>query len=475
MKDDTKGALQLKLEESEIDNQNPWGDDALGRSEVAKALTNLISDQESPIVVSLNGRWGTGKTFLLRRWQKQLEIDTYQCVYFNAWEDDFCDDPLTAIIGQLSGIISEGRFKETVERIKETAKPLLMQSSIGVLNRFTGVNLNAVRDEIGENAFQEYTNLREHKDDLKTRLTEFASEVKCQTGHPLVFVIDELDRCRPTFTIELLERVKHIFDVPNVVFVFGINREELCVSIQSVYGKINADIYARRFFDLEFVLPDIDTVAFCRSLTERYQLKPFFDDQRLDDDWFTDFFSVVSRCFGFSLRDMDHCMRTVVFVRKNTEEGQGNEEGQGLQAILLSILVALRLKNSTLYHEFVRGDVKSSEVMDFIDDQIEQTNLDVAIQSDLVKIEAFFYLNDNQHGSRNNSASSISELRDLIKALENDDQKPQMENLSKRTQIADLDRVRNLFNIVNNPSNQNAFRGEIARMSKLIELHQPIT
>ncbi|MDE2846049.1 MAG: hypothetical protein OXO51_05010 [Gemmatimonadota bacterium] len=113
--------------------------------------------------------------------------------------------------------------------------------------------------------------------------------------------------------------------------------------------------------------------------------------------------------------------------------------------------------------------------MDFIDDQIEQTNLDVAIQSDLVKIEAFFYLNDNQHGSRNNSASSISELRDLIKALENDDQKPQMENLSKRTQIADLDRVRNLFNIVNNPSNQNAFRGEIARMSKLIELHQPIT
>lgn len=255
MRDSTEGALQLKLTELEIDEQNPWSDDALNRSEVAKALTNLIRDQGLPFVISLHGRWGTGKTFLLRRWQKQLENEGYQCVYFNAWEDDFCDDPFTAMIGQLSGILNEGRFKESVEKIKEAARPLLVHSSIGVLNKFTGVNLNAVRDELGGSALKEYTNQRRHKDELKTRLTEFASDVRCQTGHPLVFVIDELDRCRPTFTIELLERVKHIFDVPNVVFVFGINKDELCASIRSIYGNINADIYARRFFDMEFVLP----------------------------------------------------------------------------------------------------------------------------------------------------------------------------------------------------------------------------
>ena len=53
------------------------------------------------------------------------------------------------------------------------------------------------------------------------------------TGQPLVFIIDELDRCRPTFAIELLERVKHIFDVPNIVFVFGINRSELVKALDS--------------------------------------------------------------------------------------------------------------------------------------------------------------------------------------------------------------------------------------------------
>ena len=71
-----------------------------------------------------------------------------------------------------------------------------------------------------------------------------------------MFIIDELDRCRPTFAIELLERVKHIFDVPNIVFVFGINRAELVKSLESIYGEIDAGTYLRRFFDMEFVLPE---------------------------------------------------------------------------------------------------------------------------------------------------------------------------------------------------------------------------
>ena len=83
----------------------------------------------------------------------------------------------------------------------------------------------------------------------------------------MVFIIDELDRCRPTFAIELLERVKHIFDVPNLVFAFGINRDELCSSLQSIYGNIDADVYLRRFFDMEFTLPQTQTQrSFARYL-----------------------------------------------------------------------------------------------------------------------------------------------------------------------------------------------------------------
>ena len=93
-----------------------------------------------------------------------------------------------------------------------------------------------------------------------------SAAVNDATGRPMVFIIDELDRCRPTFAIELLERVKHIFDVPNMVFAFGINRDELCSSLQSIYGNIDADVYLRRFFDMEFTLPQADSEKFARSI-----------------------------------------------------------------------------------------------------------------------------------------------------------------------------------------------------------------
>lgn len=96
------GDVPLKLPESDVSPDHLWQDDALDRSEVAGSLTNLVKDQESPFVIGLHGGWGTGKTFLLRRWQVELDKAEFKSIYFNAWEDDFCDDPLAAIIGQLS-------------------------------------------------------------------------------------------------------------------------------------------------------------------------------------------------------------------------------------------------------------------------------------------------------------------------------------------------------------------------------------
>ena len=106
----------LKIVEPDVDPDEPWSDDVLDREKIAGRLTSIIKDQDAPFVISLDGRWGTGKTFLLKRWRQALQNDGFQAIYFNAWEDDFCDDPLLAVIGQLSehfkagmlGVIARG-------------------------------------------------------------------------------------------------------------------------------------------------------------------------------------------------------------------------------------------------------------------------------------------------------------------------------------------------------------------------------
>ena len=130
---DPRKSVALKLSEPVVDSNNPWIDDLLDRQAIAKRLTNLVATQEPPLSISLHGQWGTGKTFMLKRWQKNLEGLGFKAIYFNAWEDDFCDDPLLAIIGQLSSYFTEGRSQEGVQRVASSALPLIRSNVSSVL------------------------------------------------------------------------------------------------------------------------------------------------------------------------------------------------------------------------------------------------------------------------------------------------------------------------------------------------------
>ena len=305
----------LKVVEPEIDPNDIWFDDKLEREKIAERLTTIVQDEQAPFVISLDGRWGTGKTFLLKRWRAQLEDDEFQAIYFNAWEDDFCDDPLLAIIGQLSEYFSDGKFKELALKIADIALGLLTKSLIG-----EAVKLEDVKPQ---GILRDYHEQRKMKKEVKGQLTQLAADVRSETGHPLVFIIDELDRCRPTFAIELLERVKHIFDVPNIVFVFGINRGELVKSLESVYGEIDAGVYLRRFFDMEFILPEANRRVFCSYLLDKYELAKYFSNrgsQLRDPPPFEEYRSVATLLplivghIGLSLRDIDYCVRLLALA-----------------------------------------------------------------------------------------------------------------------------------------------------------------
>ena len=132
---DPKDVPKLKHPEADVSRDEPWQDDVLDRAKIAEKLTNLIRDQSDPFVISIDGQWGTGKTFLLKRWQRDLEKEGFSAIYFNAWEDDFCDDPLLAIIGQLSEQFKEGKFKELAKQVGQIAVQLIRQNLRSCLKR----------------------------------------------------------------------------------------------------------------------------------------------------------------------------------------------------------------------------------------------------------------------------------------------------------------------------------------------------
>ena len=100
---------------------------------------------------------------------------------------------------------------------------------------------------------------------------------KSRENRPLIVVIDELDRCRPSYAVELLETAKHLFAVNNIIFVLAVNRTELAHSIKALYGSgFDAEGYLGRFFDVDFLLPAPDRKAFINALLEATQINDYF-------------------------------------------------------------------------------------------------------------------------------------------------------------------------------------------------------
>lgn len=354
----------LKLIDPEVNDADPWSDDRLDREQTAHRLTKIIEDQGEPFVITLDGRWGTGKTFLLKRWQAQMTNDGFSAIYFNAWEDDFCDDPLLAITGQLSAHFKDDKYKDVILTILNSAVALITNQLLGA-----AVDVKALRPDT---VIGHYQDQRRVTQQLAADLEELAKQVRKGSGKPLVFIIDELDRCRPTFAIELLERVKHILSVPNVVFVFGINRSEMVNSLRSIYGEIDACTYLRRFFDMEFTLPEADPVAFCTHLIEEYGISSLFSElsdtsqHPLHATEYRTLSQALPRALGYmglSLRDIDYSLRLVSLACRGLQQRQASFPE------VLVLLVAVKVSNPDLYRRFIQGNSRGAELVDYMNER----------------------------------------------------------------------------------------------------------
>ena len=354
--------MQIKQHEPEIETNDIWKDDKLDVKKFAERLTSLLQGQTEPLTIALNGAWGSGKTFLLKRWREDLKKQGRTAIYFNAWEDDHLDDPLVAIIGQLWMELQNGSFKEVCAAVKQASQPLIGKIGLNFLKKLVemipGIDLTGVEkkdlETASEAAYDDYLDLTNARNDLRRRLQELADKVYGEDSFPLIFIVDELDRCRPTFAISVLERIKHLFNIQHIVFVLGIDREQLGVSIQSVYGGIDVDNYLHRFIDLEFGLQVARQEQFIDVLWEKYQIDKFLSIKTEEENnalkkkeggLFKQMFNAISKYHHFSLREIEQSIKVFAMVQNTISECHY------IWPEMLVLLLVIKLRFRNLYKE----------------------------------------------------------------------------------------------------------------------------
>ncbi len=435
--------IQIKQHEPKIETSDIWKDDQLNSKEFADRLTNLLRGQTEPLTIALNGAWGSGKTFLLKRWCEELKKQGHTAIYFNAWEDDHLDDPLVAIIGQLWMELKGGTFKEVCAAVKQASKPLIGKLGLNFLKQFVemipGIDLTGVEkkdlETASEAVYDDYLEQTKARNDLRGRLQELADKVYAEDSFPLIFIVDELDRCRPTFAISVLERIKHLFNIQHIVFVLGIDREQLGYSIQSVYGEIDIDNYLHRFFDLEMNMLISNQKAFIDALWDRYQIEKFLREKTEEEktavkqnegNTFKQMFIAMSKFQRLSLREIEQCLKVFAMIQN------GVSERHYIWPEMLVILLMIKLRFRELYSVFITGVIPPNEIsdklfpQDYTRDHHEFFYLEIALYASYIReyttpleentVSIQSLLKDAENGNVLNNRLASKRLKKLQKA-----------------------------------------------------------
>ena len=352
----------------------PLPGDQLGRAKYAQFLTGYLAGfTNEPYVMNLNAEWGAGKSWFLQRWYHTVKAQ-HPAAYIDAWKNDFSDDPLlTVASGLLEALESSEAPNAAAEKyrasslrklgqfIKGASKSALTHQANKHLGEDATEILKAGMSEVSEtvvrSVIEEHRNKMNVISELKTEIENWITLITTDSelSKPMFVFIDELDRCRPTYAIELLETVKHLFDVKGLVFVIATNTDQLQHSIKAVYGsEFDAQRYLYRFFNRSFTLKKPDLLSFIQTqpVFKNHLAKALLNtcDGNViveNEEILANNLAAIAESFGFDLRTTLQWMDQIKAIY--SDENNRNKYFWLTTAILLGV----KISSPSLFSSFI--------------------------------------------------------------------------------------------------------------------------
>ncbi|KAF0139287.1 MAG: hypothetical protein FD122_3358 [Stygiobacter sp.] len=389
---------KLKIKDPTINKSDPFNttNDVLNRKQSAEVLTNIINTIDEPFVIGLDSPWGSGKTTFVNMWRQDLINNGYPTIYFNAWENDFSDNALITILAEFENGISEikeqfditSEVYEKFEQVRKTSTKFLKTALPSILKLATyGIidlkewkekDIAEFVEKFAKGKIEEYETSKKTLKSFKHQLEEFIQVLnkseRCG-NKPLIIFIDELDRCRPIFAIEILEKVKHFFGVKGIVFILAIDKEQIGNTVSSVYGQnVKPNGYLKKFIDLDYNLPRPAPDVFINFLLDSYNFDEFFGARTQsrfgpEREEIVYIFDKLSFMFSLTLRELQHLFSNLSLVIRMTKNHSP------IFALPLSFLVILKYVNHELFNLYINGSISWKEIVEYVDRQKRKSNL----------------------------------------------------------------------------------------------------
>ena len=241
--------------------------DFFGHLDKGNAIISFLNSNIDSLgqtnMIALYGKWGSGKSTLMKYIGAELEKGNYKSLYFPAWEfekDENLPLSLTHFITNETGVNGDKAvnvfLKNAGEVLRSLGKGLSIDAKILKFDFANVINSeeNYFEKEAEHNE-SKYIKTKEFKDKFRKIEKLIIKKVKKKK---IVIFIDDLDRCEPENVLSLISAIKLFFTyTDDVIFMFGCDKGAIAKAIQHKYGNvINADEYLEKVIDVSFSMPN---------------------------------------------------------------------------------------------------------------------------------------------------------------------------------------------------------------------------
>ena len=332
---------------------DPWENpkDLLGYKAIGETYTRLIqsinADESRPEskVISIEARFGHGKTFFRKAWAQHLRNEGEVVVEIDAQQSDHSGDPVVTFLAALLGLVPKSepeRRKKVLSAVKKigsvgakiAVNALVRNAADQIAESFhnqdnastdSGKTLDQVMSDVGAEVSEYLAGVIAHQlraDEARTKelpeqLTAlFETLTAKRSNKRIVVLIDELDRCHPEYAIALLEAMKLVFHQKGFVFVLMVNADYLERIANRQHGSSEVgERYLDKFVDIRLALPRNDAIlgkAAAQILLETFPVfKPFGDSHVFSRDFAAELTEKLSPASGLSMRQIKRVLMKV--------------------------------------------------------------------------------------------------------------------------------------------------------------------
>ena len=344
----------------------------IGRNTEIINFIRLLDSIKSNFSIAIDNDWGTGKTFFVKEVKMILDaynehsydyelsnleriknvidiknIDLHLAVYYNAWENDNQKSPLLSLIYEIIKVAKIDTNKTDISINKEK---IIKDGLSAIVKHFSGIDIKELLKCVETEAKDIFKEIKGQKS-IKEQVDNILNNLLLEHGERLVIFIDELDRCRPTFAVELLEQIKHYFDNDKITFVFSTNIKQLQYTIKKYYGEaFEAKRYLDKFFDLTISLNEINVIEYFNFVNENSR-----------GDMYDYVCKEIVKEYNFTLRDVIKFVQ----INKICIENLGKTKNEYLYfdeiiiryvlTYVLPIVIGLKIKRYDQYEDFITG------------------------------------------------------------------------------------------------------------------------